>query len=194
MLLEVKPEAFYDSLSIAHKLDDFLDAFLIKEIHLFSYFASILYLYDGKTPQDWSYSYIINDGYPFASDVELTLQRHIQNGWLESANDSEEYYKLSAKGLNELNKFKNLLIFKDREKYLDAACTTSILIPYKETIKALRSDPSVSSATALKSQQWLTQDLSSSKFSELSKVIGVPAGDLIIPALGWIQYLNFNDK
>lgn len=186
MTAEVKPEAFYDSLSIAHKLDDFLDAFQLEEIHLFSYFASILFLYDGKTPADWNYQYIIFNGYPHADDLALALLRHIQNGWLEKS--GTDYYKISARGLDELNKFKNLSIFQKRESYLDAACTTSILMPYQETIKALISDPSVSSASAI-GNQTLKQDLSSSKFEELSTAIGVPSGDLIIPSLGWIQYL-----
>jgi|GEM_PF-1134496 len=183
---EIKPEAFYDSLSIAHKLDDFLGVFQLKEIHLFSYFSSILFLYDGKTPADWNYQYIVFDGYPYADDLTFALQRHIQNGWLEKSGN--DYFKITARGVDELNKFKNLTIFQQRESYLDAACTTSILLPYQETIKALTSDPSVSNANAIGNQR-LKQDLSSIKFEELSKAIGVPSGDLMIPSVGWIQYL-----
>jgi len=42
---QVIPEAFFDSLSLAHKLDNFLDGFKLEEIHLFSYFSAFLYCF-----------------------------------------------------------------------------------------------------------------------------------------------------
>jgi hypothetical protein len=47
MTYQVSPEVYFDSLSIAHKLDDFLDGFEQREVHLFAYFAAILFHYSG---------------------------------------------------------------------------------------------------------------------------------------------------
>lgn len=183
----IKPEALYDSLYISHKLSSFLDAFKINEIHLFSYFASILSLYDGKTPDFWNYRYIPTEGYPFSNELNLVIINHIRNGWFEEM--AENYYKLSAKGLDTLNEIINQKFFKPRENYLNAACTTSILIPYRETIEALTKDPAISNATTTESKLWLDSDLSSSKFKELSNKMGISVNDLTITSLGWIQYL-----
>jgi hypothetical protein len=65
--LQTLPEAFFDSLSISHKLGDILKDFKIEEIHLFSYFASILFLYNGNSLADWKYKFILDGkGYPFS--------------------------------------------------------------------------------------------------------------------------------
>lgn len=187
---QIKPEAIYDSLYIGHKLSTFLDAFQEREIHLFSYFSSILSLYSGNTPDFWNYKYIPFECYPFSDDLDLVIKNQIRNGWFEKITDGLNcYYKLSAKGSGKLDDFNKLNIFKPRKKFLDASCTTSILIPYRDTIKALTRDPAISNATALESKTWLDQDFSSNRFTELSKAMGVPINDLTVTSLGWIQYL-----
>lgn len=178
--------ALYDSISIAHKLDDYLDAFKFEEIQLFSYFSSILFVYEGNTSDQWSYRYIVNKGYPYSSQLQEALDRDLNNGWFERSSD---FYRVSARGIDELNKFKKLDAFKPREKYLEAACTTSILMPYKETIRALSSDANLAKASVINNNQWMEYALVSSKFKEISEQLGVPSGDLTIPSLSWLQHL-----
>ena len=188
MANQIIPEAFFDSLSLAHKLDNFLDGFRLEEIHLFSYFSSILFLYRQNPVSDWQYRFTISStGYPFSDAINEAMNRHIQNGLFE---EKGTFYSISSRGTDEFNKFKVLPSFKKREEYLTAACTTSIIVPYSETLRALLSDPEISKAKAIANSTWLEQSNIYQKFDEISKAVGVAAQDLIIPAVTWINYIN----
>lgn len=185
---QVKPEAFYDSLSLANKLDNFLDGFRVEEIHLFSYFSSILYLYRQNTITEWNYRFIISEnGYPFSDDINEAINRHIQNGLFD---EKETYCTITSRGTDEFNKFKALSSFKKREECLNAACTTSILMPYSQTLRALLNDPQIVREKENQNRPWLEQSNIYPKFQELSQAVGVPINDLLLPAVTWISYIN----
>ena len=185
---QIKPEAFFDSLSLAHKLDGSLDGFRLEEIHLFSYFSSILYIYNGNILADWGYRFVIDQhGRPFSKEIYEATQRHIQNGLL---NYDENYCSITGRGTDEFNRFKDLPTFSPREQYLNAACTTSILVPYSKTQRALLSDSELTKSRDLQSERWLEQDSIYQKFKEISEAVGVPTDDLIIPAVTWVNYIS----
>ena len=190
--IQVKPETFYDSLSLAHKLDDILDGFKLEEVHLFSYFSSILYLYKGNAITDWKYMFITDkNGYPFSDELNSAIKRHIQNGLFDKRGD---FYLITSRGTDEFNKFKNLATLSKREEYLNAACTTNILVPYSQTIRALLNDPEISKNRQINRERWLNQSDVYKKFQEMSEAVGVPSGDLIISAVIWVNYINENEK
>jgi len=143
---QVTPEAFYDSLSLAHKLDSYLDGFKLEEIHLFSFFSSFLFLYEGNPIGIWQHKYTVSNGYPFSNNINEAINRHIQNGMFEEKN---EYYTITGRGVDEFNKFKTLPTFIKREEYLNAACSTSLLVPYSQTLRALLSEPELKKAEEL---------------------------------------------
>lgn len=185
---QITPEAFFDSLSLAHKLDNFLDGFKLEEIHLFSYFSSILFLYRQNAISDWQYRFTIsNSGYPFSEAINDATTRHIQNGLFD---EKGTYYSITSRGTDEFNKFKILPTFSKREDYLTAACTTSIVVPYSQTLRALLSDPELVKAKKLQNNSWLEQSNIYQKFDEISKAVGVSAQDLIIPAVTWVNFIN----
>ncbi len=185
---QVLPETFYDSLSLAHKLDDILDGFRLEEVHLFSYFSSILYLYKGNAISDWKYKFIIDtDGYPFSSDLNSAIQRHIKNGLFDKRGD---FYLITSRGTDEFNKFKKLATLSAREEYLNASCTTNILVPYSQTIRALLNDPEINKNKIINGNNWLNQSDTYKKFQEISEAVGAPSDDLIIPAITWVNYIN----
>lgn len=186
MTKQVTPEAFFDTLSLAHKLDNFLDGFKREEIHLFSYFSSILYLYSGHAISTWQHKYIVSAGYPFSDDIDEAITRHITNGLFE---ESSEFYKLTARGADEFVKFKKLSTFSPREEFLEAACTTSILVPYSQALRALLNEPEIVKVSNLKNNSWLEQMNVYPKFKEISEAVGIHAADLVLPAVTWINYL-----
>ncbi len=188
MSTQVIPEAFFDSLSLAHKLDNFLDGFKLQEIHLFSYFSSILFLYRGNLVSDWQYKFTVDtNGYPFSTEINEATTRHIQNGLFENNNN---YYSITGRGADEFSRFKGLTMFVKREEYLNAACTTSILVPYAETERALLNDFEIEKAKNLENPSWLDQSIIYQKFQEISQAVGVSANDLVIPAITWVNYLT----
>jgi len=190
---QVAPEAFFDSLSLAHKLDNFLDGFKLEEIHLFSYFSSILFLYRKNPVSDWGYRFTISDtGYPFSESIFEATKRHHQNGLFE---DDGTFYKITARGADDFHdKFKVLPTFSKREEYLNAACTTSILVPYSQTLRALLNDPELEKAKEIDNKSWLEQSNIYEKFDEISKEVGISAEDLVIPAVTWVNYINEKER
>lgn len=188
---QVTPEAFFDSLSLAHKLDSYLDGFKLEEIHLFSYFSSFLFCYAGNAIANWQHKYTAENGYPFSTTINEAIIRHIQNNLFE---DKGEYFAITGRGADEFNKFKVLSTFTKREEILNAACTTSILIPYSQTLRAILNEPEFKLAQELKNNSWLDQTSFYSQFKEISEAVGINTQDLIIPAVTWINYLNEKSK
>lgn len=185
---QVIPEAFFDSLSLAKKLDDFLDGFKTEEIQLFAYFSLILYVYNGGDSASWGYNFIVDEkGYPFSDALNNAIERHIKNGIFE---DRTDYYIVTGSGVDEFNRFKNLTDFANREKMVNASCTTSILVPFAETKKALLNDPNLSNARELGGKREIDNAVYV-QFQEISRAIGgAPVDDVIIPAMSWINYIN----
>ena len=182
---QILPEAYFDSLSIAHKLDDFLDGFEQQEIHLFAYFSAILFHYVGNPVNDWKYKFIITpEKYPHSKDLNDAIERNIQNGYFE---DTGNFLIITGRGTDEFNKFKIFPSNQRREEFIDAACSTSILIPYKETKQALLNDPNLLSAAIIDNQDWIS--FSNNKLREITKALGVPLDELLLPAVSWIEHL-----
>jgi hypothetical protein len=189
---QVIPEAFFDSLSLAKKLDEFLDGFKTEEIQLFAYFSLILYVYNGGNSASWGYNFIVDEkGYPFSDALNNAIERHVKNGIFE---ERTNYYIITGRGVDEFNRFKNLTDFANREKMVNASCTTSILIPFAETRKALLNDPNLSNARKLGGRRDIDNAVYV-QFQEISKAIGgAPVDDVIIPAMSWINYINANSE
>jgi hypothetical protein len=190
--VQIIPEAFFDSLSLAKKLDEFLDGFKTEEIQLFAYFSLILYVYNGGDSASWGYNFIVDEkGYPFSADLNNAIERHVKNAIFEKR---EDYFIITGNGVTEFNRFKNLQDFANREKMVNASCTTSILIPFTETRKALLNDPNLSNARKLGGKRDIDNAVYV-QFQEISKAIGgAPVDDVIIPAISWINYINTNAK
>ena len=189
---QIIPEAFFDSLSLAKKLDEYLDGFKLEEIQLFSYFSLILHAYKGNDVSSWGYSFIVDEkGFPFSKELNEAIERHIKNALFESKTD---YFIVSGRGVDEFNRFKKLDNFGEREKVIRASCTTSILMPFSQTREALLSDPGLVKAKTLGGKRNIDNTIYS-KFKEVSDAIGSPiAEDYIIPALSWINYIRVDKE
>ena len=182
---QVLPQAFYDSLSISNKLGDTLVDFKNEEIHLFSYFSSILFLYNGNPVTDWKYSFILDTkGYPFSDELNEAINRHLLNGLLT---EGDNFIRITSKGSNEYFKFKEMPNISEREKYINASCSTNIILPYSKTIRSLLSDPEILKMKKINSRQNLDIDSVYQQFKKLSEDIGIHTNDLVIPAVTWVN-------
>lgn len=186
MSRQIELEAFYDSLSIAHKLDNFLDEFERREIHLFAYFSAFLFHYGGNPVDDWKYKFVIDEkGYPHSKQIDDSIERHINSGAFEMRNN---FLVITTRGTDEFNKFsRELSLFNEREKFIDAACTTSILVPYLETKTALLQDTNLVSAKKLDNSDWI--DFEYENLRTITKSLGASVDDLTVSAVSWIKYL-----
>jgi hypothetical protein len=186
MSKQVELEAFYDSLSIAHKLDNFLDEFERREVHLFAYFSAFLFHYGGHPVDDWKYKFIIDEeGYPHSKQIDDAIERHINSGAIEIRNI---FLAITGRGTDEFNKFrKGLSLFKNREKYIEAACSTAILIPYRETKTALLQDTNLVSAKIMGNEDWINFEYENLK--TITQSLGASIDDLTVSAVSWIKFL-----
>ena len=185
---QILPEAYFDSLSIAHKLDNFLDGFEQREIHLFAYFSAILFHYSGNPVDEWKYKFVItSDKYPHSKYLNDAIERNVKNGFFE---DTGNYFIITGRGTDEFNKFKKFTRNEEREKFIDYACSTSILIPYKEIKKALLNDPNLIKASFINNQDWIA--FSNDKLKEITNALGVSSDELLLPAISWIEELLRN--
>jgi hypothetical protein len=185
---QISPESLFDSLSIGVKLYNYFDGFKRNEIQLFSYFSSVLFPYTKEPLSEWKYKYIIDEsGYPFSSDVNFAIDSHLLNGNFE---EREKFIILTARGMKTFDDFKELPSFQNREKAINASCTTSIMIPFKETEEALLKDPEYSKQNIENNRDWINQEFAIDRIKEVSNALGVPIENLIASSVSWIKYLS----
>jgi hypothetical protein len=185
---KTSPESLFDSLSIGVKLYNYFDGFKRNEIQLFSYFSSVLFPYTIEPLSEWKYRYMIDElGYPFSSDVNFSIDSHLLNGNFEG---KENFIVITARGMKTFDDFKELTSFQNREKAINASCTASIMIPFKETEEALLKDPEYSRQNIENNRDWINQEFAIDRIKEVSNALGVPIENLIASSVSWIRYLS----
>lgn len=187
MVPQITPESFFDSLFLASKLAEYFGNFKLQEVHLFSYFSSLLFTALGNAPSEWEHRYIVKDDYPFSDKLQNALDRHIIVGLLEEENGA---YDVTTKGVNEINNFTHLQNFQARKQLLQAVCTSSILMTYSATIKALLQSPDILRTQTSTGDEWIYQDLSNGILGLILKELDISSKDPLIPAISWIEYLS----
>lgn len=190
MANQININAFYDSLSIAHKLN-FLEGFKREELHLFAYFSAFLFHYKGNPVENWDYSFIVNteSGFPHSKSIDDAIERHINVGAFEI---KDSFLSITSDGTDEYIKFLELENLKKREEFIDAACNTSILIPYKETENALLNDINIKKAQSLSNESWVDYEYDNLK--TISSSLGASLDDITISALTWIRLLILQEQ
>ena len=193
---EIAPEIQFDCLSIGVKLYDYFDGFKREEIQLFAYFSSIFFFYSRniRIDDDWKYEFIVDEnGFPLSKELNDSFEQHFLNRNFE---EKGRFSVVTPEGVKLFNSIKEHSLFKNREKAINAACTASILVSYEQTERALLNDDEIKKGKAINNQEFLDRENIYKKVLEISKEIGAPLDDLIIPAVSWINYLiqKENDK
>jgi hypothetical protein len=182
------PESLFDSLSIGVKLYNFFDGFNRNEIQLFSYFSSVLFPYTKEPLSEWKYKYTIDGiGYPFSDKINVAIDSHLINGNFE---EKGNFMTITTRGMRTFDDIKELKSFENREKAINASCTTSIMIPFKETEEALLKDPEYKNQKIENNPDWINQHFAIDRIKEVSTALGVPINNLIASSVGWIKYLS----
>ena len=187
---QITPEAYFDSLFLANKLDEYFGSFKLEEIHLFSYFTSLLFISQGNPPADWSHKYTIKDGYPFCKEIQEALDSHALVGNIIK---TDIFYDVTEKSVNKMNIFLPLLSFQERIKLLQAVCTSSILMTYSKTIHALLGSPDIVETMERPGSKWIHQDLSNEIISDILKDLDIYIYDPLLPAVSLIERLSTNN-
>ena len=184
---QVLPEAQFDSLSIGVKFYNYFDGFNRNEIQLFCYFSSLLFSYTKEPLSEWKYQFMIIDGYPFSKEINSAIELHLLNGNIE---EKENYFVITTRGLKTYDEIRDLHIFLKREKSINAACSTSLMIPIREAETALLNDPEYMKQNIPNNPEWINQDYSINRIREVSEALGIPLNNLIAASSGWIKYIT----
>ena len=189
----INPETQFDALSIGVKLYDYFDGFKREELQLFAYFSSIFFFYtrNPNIDDEWGYDFIVDkNGFPFSKDLNMAYEQHLLNRNFE---EKDRFSIVTPEGVKSFNAVKEHSLFKNREKAIDAACTASILVSYEKTERALLNDDEIIKSQTIGNQSTLDRANIYNKVLEISKKVGAPIDDLIIPAVSWLNYLIEKD-
>ncbi len=189
------PEATYDSLFIVGRLEEPLHGVTEGEVHLFGYLAGLLGLFRGEPSAEWGYRFArTNWGAPFSHEIADALKELELSGQLRVvAQDAvtpvicTEEGKALAKMLDELE------LCRSRRPYLEAACSSASAFPVAAIRQAIRSEPTLKSASGHAGPQDLLSgpslELLYEQFGALRDVLGDNSSDLLVPSSVWLSYL-----
>src|SRR5689334_17055288 len=115
----MNPLAFFDALLLARQLTELVQGFSRFEIHLLSYAACLLWLYDGKPYSEWEYEFISSAaGLPYSADIETVLDEAESLGFIEQR---DHLLILSPAGQVELDLQQSFQSNQLRQRYICGA-------------------------------------------------------------------------
>lgn len=190
--------AVFDCLSICTKLLKVFDDVAEEEIHLFSYLSCLLWLYKGKPITEWEYRHAYTSReYPFSTDVDSAIKILFSSGCFQYSGQYQ-FIKITPKGNNEYKFSKSLQEFKDRDEFIDAACSSVLTLPLGIVRKGILQEPELQSARNVSSLRMLLEGASTSilyeQFNALRKIVKETPNSLLIPSTIWLTYLANSEK
>ena len=186
MTTQLNPDAAFDCLFIAGRLQVQTGTFTIPELHL----ACLLWLYRGRAVADWGYSFMGTElGAPFSVDLELAVTTLLDRGFLIRTLDGVCTSELAEPSVAEMG---SLSLNKDRVECLDSSCASTAALSSGMVGCALAQEPDLRRAQATPMSRLLLEDAARSQlflqFDALRN--GLRSGDdLRTPAVVWLTAL-----
>lgn len=176
---------------MAFHLRPSVEPFVHQETQLFGYLACLLFLYSGHPVADWGYSFVATpSGAPFSEALDAALKRNLAGGFLER---DGELYTLTSRGEDEYRELSSLSLLASRDRYIEAASSSSLAIPAGVVGRAISQDPDIHAASELRSRRPLLDDTAlailSGHFESLREALGPETHDLLAPSLVWLRYM-----
>jgi hypothetical protein len=187
----LKPEACFDCLSVGCRLQDSLSNFRISEVHLFCYLSCLLSLYKKWPLSDWQYQFAgTKEGSPFSEDIADAIERLVTCGYIIR---DRAVLTITKEGQIEYNALLEVSSNKQRDVFIEAACSSILTLPIGVIRTALCNEPELKSALLRTGTKRLLDgpglNTLYDQFAALSNVIGVEVNDLLVPSTVWINYL-----
>ena len=184
--------AYYDALAIVDKVGRALENVAVSEVHLFSYLACLLSLYRGKTVTEWGYGFVgTENGSPYTKEIQSAVDTLVHEGYLDAVN---RYVSIGDAGRTEYAELWELSQHQQREEFLDGSCSSVLAIPVGIIRSAITSDHDMKLASQLGDTRRLLHESAVEDFHDtfvaLSEEIGIEIGDLMVPAVVWLNYLT----
>jgi hypothetical protein len=189
--MRLHPNATFDCLFVARRLQAHGATFTGPEIYLFSYLGCLLWLYRKNIVTDWGYSFVGTElGAPYSQEIDSALKELLGRGLFLRVHDRLRMTDLAERTLDE---FTNLEMNRERAECLNAACASIVAFSLGMVTSALSQEPELSRARALPSSRLLLEDAAQSQlyiqFEALRNNLDQQASDLRLPAVVWLLAL-----
>ena len=183
--------ASYDVLALLHHLSSSVDGADEAELHVFSYLACLLSVYAGHPASDWGYDFIASPaGAPFAVELDDAVRWAANVGFVASAGAR---WQLTPEGTAEFRALSELSTHYRRLQFIEPACASTLSIPLGWVRRGINQTPALQSAGRRDSRRYLSDeaaiDALYDQFDVLKRVIRQDVGDLLVPAVVWLEYL-----
>ena len=188
-------KASFDSLAVSAQLSNIVGLISRWDVHLFSYLACLVSLYDGNPPSDWGYRFAATEsGSPYSYDLDVAIELSIQFGFLEYR---DHLISVSESGAQELDALSSLSELQKRMAYLEPACSSALAMPVGFVRAAVHRDATVSSVAKLETGRNLLEDMSLIQVQDqldwVRTAFGEPQRDFLSPAITWIVHFSQED-
>jgi hypothetical protein len=197
--LSARAGAGYDALFVTDALSRFADGAAAVELHLFSYLACLIAVYDGRGSQEWQYPFVSTPaGAPFAEVLAEEADRLRAAGRLL---DAGPLLVLSDLGKSELEALRSFPSAELRTRYLEVACSAATLLPLPTVAHAVSQEPGLRHALSAHAPRQLLGNaelmLVDEEFGAVTEALVERPGehhDLLVPTTLWLSYLDATSR
>jgi hypothetical protein len=194
--MRLNPEATYDCLFVANRLQIQNGTFAVHEMHLFVYLGCLLWLYQQNTAADWGYRFIGTElGAPFSQEVDGAFKELLDRGYFVPDPNQSGAGRIILTTMAEqaLSQLTALSMNQSRATCLLASCASVEAFSIGMVSSALANEPELKRAHALPASRRLLEGGMQSQlylqFDAIRKAIQRPSFDLRLPAVIWLTAL-----
>lgn len=189
--MRLNPDATYDCLFVAHRLQTQIGTFTAPEIHLFSYLACLLWLYRERPVTDWGYPFVGTEfGAPFSQEIDAAVKELLKRGYFLRVQERLRMTELAEQTLGD---FGQLTLNRERTECLQAACASTAAFSVGMVRSAMTQEPELKRAQAVPASRRLLDERAKSQlylqFCALRQAISQKSNDLRLPAVVWLAAL-----
>jgi len=186
------PQAVFDCLYIGRSLTTSLGTIAEAELHLFAYLSCLLFLYKGHPASDWGYEFTsTHTGAPYSLALQASVQGLIGASLLRA---SGEFLVLEPAGIEECNQLSALSLNSERIAFLEAACSSQLMLPVGIIRMAISEEPTLRPTVKYATSRRLLDGPATvrlyEQFDALNQAVGSETPDLLVPASVWLTYLS----
>jgi len=189
--VQLNPDATFDCLFVADRLQHEMHTFSPAELHLFTYLTCLLWLYRRHLLTDWGYGFVGTElGSPFSVDIDAAIKELLRRGYFVRI---QERLQMSSMAQDQLQDFQMLDLNSDRVECLRAACSSTSAFSVGMVGNALSQEPELRRARAVSVSRPLLEEAAQAQlfdqFDVLRRALLKGSSDLRVPAVVWLAAL-----
>jgi hypothetical protein len=187
----LNPDATFDCLFVANRLQRQNGSFNIPELHIFAYLACLLWLYRNQPVIDWGYTFVGTElGAPFSQEIDTAVNECLERGFFHRTHERLHMTELAER---RLHTYEQLGLNLERVEFLQAACASTAALSVGMVCTALANEPELRRSNALPASRQLLEESAQfqlyEQFSVLHKAFNERSKDLRLPAVAWLTAL-----